>query len=85
MWPFKRKKLETRADQFVRSVVEDFHPIIIRYETGTMTWPEMADPAWREEVLKRLGTCKRLTRVSFSQPNDLDDWTFVAYRVGQLW
>lgn len=42
-------------------------------------WPEMADPSFREAVIKQFDKRGTLNHYRFSSPDAYDDWNFYAY------
>lgn len=56
---------------------------VISYEAGwSYNWPWMPNPAWRQRVEAKLTELDWFESFYFSEPDELDDWTFVGYRKG---
>lgn len=64
------------ADSFIKAVLSSDDSIIIEYGDN---WPWMKNALWRKYVITNL-TLSGLKTYYFSEPDELDGWTFTAYR-----
>jgi hypothetical protein len=69
------------ADHFINKVQASNDNIIIMYGTS---WPWMANGLWRDHVITKLQTLLLFRSMGFQPPDELDDWTFTAYRMGNI-
>jgi len=65
------------AESFINEVLSDKDKIVIKYADN---WPWMCNSDWRRYVFDALRPSYVFKSAIFSPPNQLDGWTFVAYR-----